>query len=489
MFQKMQIWFILAHTPQQGISNNGKIPWHCPADLQFLRKITTINGLKNSILMGRKTFQSIGKPLSGRTNIVVSNSLEKQDGVTICDSIYLAISYAQEVGTDILWIFGGADIYDQFLEKNYLSEMISGFVLTTVPEYECDRFVRFSIPKAITKYQMRKVIGEHSFQDGYNLNIYSNVDIKSQWNDFFQKENLHIISGNNLDKDYLALVGRILYRGTKRATRNGKVFSSFSDRLSADLSRGFPLLTTKKVNFNAIVSELLWFIKGETNSQILEQQKVNIWKGNTSKQFLESINLPYQEGIGGPIYGFQWRHFGQNYKYIDEDGNYKITKGLENGFDQLQFIIDEIKANPHSRRLYMSAWNPNQLDQMCLPPCHISYQFYVEDGKLSCQMYQRSADVFLGLPFNIASTALLTHLVAKMTDLEPDYVHICLGDVHIYEDHLEAVKKQLERQGKDYDLPMLNIVRKPERIEDFTKEDIVLENYQCHSFIKANMLA
>jgi len=261
--------------------------------------------------------------------------------------------------------------------------------------------------------------------------------------------------------------------------------SIFSEKISVDLSQGFPLLTTKKVFFNGIVHELLWFIKGQTDSKILEQNKVNIWKGNTTKEFLEKSNLPYQEGIGGPIYGFQWRHFGERYEY-EQDNTIHFTKGLDQGFDQLQFIIDEIKTNPTSRRLYMSGWNPNQLDQMCLPPCHVSYQFYVQNGRLSCQMYQRSADVFLGLPFNIASTALLTHLIAKTTNLIPGKIHVCIGDAHLYEEHLDAVKEQL-RKSK-YILPDIEITRK-ERIDDYEFEDIKIRDYESHPLIKAKMIA
>lgn len=280
---------------------------------------------------------------------------------------------------------------------------------------------------------------------------------------------------------YLNALKNILENGNYRKTRNSTTISTFGVKLDFDIKNSFPLLTTKKVYWKGIVEELLWFIKGDTNSKHLEEKGVNIWKGNSTREFLDKSNLTeYEEGDCGPIYGFQWRYFNAPYKGCNI--NYK---GL--GIDQLQSCIDLIKNDPSSRRIFMSAWNPNQMDEMCLPPCHVSYQFYVShDGGLSCILYQRSGDMFLGVPFNIASVSLLVYLIANITGTYPDKISLVIGDAHIYEDHIEQVKLQLEREP--YNFPELTINKK-DNINDFTYDDIKLNNYTCHPLIKAPMIA
>ena len=483
----MQIWFILAHSYSQGISKSGKIPWNCKKDISFMKSITTAPGLKNGLLMGRKTFESIGRILPNRENIIVSTQLESSAHVV--DSISNGLEKGRELGLDILWVFGGATIYEAFLVEPQFSQLIDGFIITTAPERQCDTFIQTNIYKFIEQhqyiiFQSPKVL--ERVEDGvYELSIYSRLpSLREEWDPIIRG-----LEGNTIDKAYLELVKRILSQGNRRETRNGATISKFSENISFDLSEGFPLLTTKKVFFNGVIRELLWFIKGDTDARNLEANNVTIWSGNTSKEFLEKNNLPYEEGIGGPIYGYQWRNFGQEYTYKDKDGQLKTTPGVKHGVDQLQFIIDELRANPMSRRLFMSSWNPNQLSQMCLPPCHISYQFYVENGRLSCMMVQRSADVFLGLPFNIASVALLVHFVANIVGLDPGKINICIGDAHIYEDHLEQIRVQLGRSGMDYNLPRLILKNKPMKIENYEFEDIEIQNYKSHPPIKAKMLA
>lgn len=276
---------------------------------------------------------------------------------------------------------------------------------------------------------------------------------------------------------YLQLLKKVIEEGEERKTRNSTTRSIFGETLEFDITNEFPLLTTKRVFWRGVVEELLWFLRGDTNSKLLEEKGVNIWKGNSSREFLDSLNLHnYEEGDCGPVYGYQWRNFGGSY----------IQKEI-NGIDQLNNIIDELKNNPTSRRMFMSAWNPMMEKQMVLPPCHVSYQFYVRDGKyLDCQMYQRSADLFLGLPFNIASTALLTSILAKHTGYISGKIRICIGDCHIYHEHFNAVEEQLSRIHKQ--MPMLNI-KDFEKIEDLVYEDFELINYNPHNTIKAPMIA
>ncbi|CAO2617390.1 Thymidylate synthase [Lemmus lemmus] len=241
----------------------------------------------------------------------------------------------------------------------------------------------------------------------------------------------------------------------------------------------FPLLTTKRVFWKGVLEELLWFIKGSKNAKELSSKGVRIWEANGSRDFLDSLGFSArQEGDLGPVYGFQWRHFGADYKDMDSDYSGQ-------GVDQLQKVIDTIKTNPDDRRIIMCAWNPKDLSLMALPPCHALCQFYVVNGELSCQLYQRSGDMGLGMPFNIASYALLTYMIAHITGLKPgDFVHT-LGDAHIYLSHIEPLKIQLQREPRPF--PKLKILRKVETIDDFKVEDFQIKGYNPHPAIKMEM--
>lgn len=261
-------------------------------------------------------------------------------------------------------------------------------------------------------------------------------------------------------KQYHDLCRHILDQGVVKEDRTGTGTTSvFGYQMRFNLQEGFPLITTKKLHIRSIIHELLWFISGETNVRYLQDNGVRIWN-----------EWADEEGNLGPVYGSQWRSFPR------PDGS---------SVDQLAQVIEQIKTNPDSRRLIVSAWNPGQLDEMALPPCHLLFQFYVADGKLSCQLYQRSADTFLGVPFNIASYALLTHMVAHVTGLEVgDFVHT-LGDAHIYHNHLEQVELQLSRDPRP--LPKLNIVRDVSSIESFRFEDFEILGYDPHPHIKGEV--
>lgn len=258
-------------------------------------------------------------------------------------------------------------------------------------------------------------------------------------------------------KQYLDLLETILEKGTKKEDRTGTgTISRFGHQLRFDLSEGFPMVTTKKLHLKSIIYELLWFLKGDTNVKYLQDNGVRIWN-----------EWADDDGNLGHIYGYQWR------SWPTPDGKH---------IDQVSQVIDSIKNNPDSRRHIVSAWNVGELDKMNLPPCHILFQFYVADGKLSCQLYQRSADVFLGVPFNIASYALLTMMMAQATGLKPgDFVHT-FGDVHIYLNHIDQVKLQLSREP--YPLPEMKINPDVKSIFDFKFEDFELVNYQSHPHIK-----
>jgi thymidylate synthase len=295
---------------------------------------------------------------------------------------------------------------------------------------------------------------------------------------------------NKEEQQYLDLLQEIISDGFKEVGRNGETKSIFGRSMHFSLKDGrIPILTTKKVAWKTCLKELLWFIRGDTNTKLLQEQGVHIWDANTSREFLDSRGLKlYPEGMAGPIYGYQWRNFGANYNCFT--GKQLTDDHPFNGVDQLEEIIHQLK-NPetrNSRRLIMSAWNPKQLNQMALPPCHVMCHFNVHDGnKLSCAIYQRSGDFPLGIPFNIASYSFLTHLIAKHCGLEPyEFVHF-VGNCHIYKDHIEPIKEQFKRQP--YPFPTLSIKELRENINDYQLEDFEVHNYLSHDPIKMKMVA
>ena len=301
------------------------------------------------------------------------------------------------------------------------------------------------------------------------------------------------------EHQYLNLIKTILDKGTWEEGRNGKTKSIFGHSMRFSLANGkIPILTTKKTAWKTCLKELLWFIRGETDNKLLKDQGVHIWDGNSTREFLDSRGLSnYEVDELGPIYGRQWRHF--NAPYItkkeqqnaeDLPENEKVYYNVKGGVDQLQQIIDALKdpVQRTSRRLIMTAWNPCQLDEMALPPCHVFCQFNVHDGnKLSCMMVQRSCDFFLGIPFNIASYSLLTHIIAKHCGLEAyEFVHF-MGNCHLYENAIDAAKLQIQREP--YPFPTVTIKEVRENINDYHVDDFIIENYQHHEPIKVEMVA
>jgi thymidylate synthase len=263
---------------------------------------------------------------------------------------------------------------------------------------------------------------------------------------------------NAIPTPYEDLLRDVMANGTAKSDRTGTgTRSVFGRQIRYDLAQGFPLITTKRVHFKSVALELLWFLRGDSNAKWLQERGVKIWN-----EWADA------DGELGPVYGVQWR------SWPTPDGGH---------IDQIGQLVEELKTNPDSRRHIVSAWNVAEIKNMALPPCHAFFQFYVADGKLSCQLYQRSADMFLGVPFNIASYALLTLMLAQQVGLEPGEFIWTGGDVHVYDDHVEQVREQLSREPYPY--PTLNILRKPESIFDYSLEDFDVVNYQHHPAIKA----
>lgn len=274
---------------------------------------------------------------------------------------------------------------------------------------------------------------------------------------------------NNTDLQYFNLLKLVSEKGKFKGDRTGTgTYSVFGAQARYDLQEGFPLLTTKKLHLKSIIYELLWFLNGRTDVKWLQERGVSIWNEWATAE--QCAKFGRQEGDLGPVYGHQWRHFGAN-------------KDNPNGYDQVSWLLQEIKKNPNSRRLIITGWNPIEQGQVALPPCHTLFQFYVQEGKLSCQLYQRSADLFLGVPFNISSYALLTMMVAQVCNLQlGEFIHT-FGDLHIYSNHLEQVKLQLSREPRA--LPTMKINPVVKDLFEFRFEDFELVGYDPHPSIKA----
>ena len=277
-------------------------------------------------------------------------------------------------------------------------------------------------------------------------------------------------------KPYLDLLTRILDEGRERQDRTGTgTLGIFGHQLRFDLADGFPLLTTKKLHLRSIIIELLWFLRGRTDNGWLNERRVSIWDEWATEQ--ECARFGRQAGDLGPVYGHQWRNFGAT---LRPDGTW-----ADDGVDQLRRVVETIRSNPWSRRLIVSAWNPGEADRVTLPPCHTLFQFHVQDGRLSCQLYQRSADVFLGVPFNIASYALLTLMIAQVCGLEPgDFVHT-FGDAHLYRNHLDQARLQLTREPRPR--PVMELNPEVTDLFEFRYPDLRLQGYDPHPHIQAQV--
>ena len=431
----------------------------------------------NAVIMGRKTWESIPeqhRPLAGRFNVVVSRSLKQvPEGVVLAVSLGEALKAATAASAERIFIVGGGEIYREALA------LCDDVFLTQVDAAieGCDTFFP-ELPA-----------GEFDGPWAFGLPAAEDKGIKYRFTMYQRKAHTgrkraaapEATSAVHEEYQYLDLVREILNHGVVKGDRTGTGTKSvFGRSMRFSLRDGaMPLLTTKRTFWRGLALELLWFISGNTSAKTLQEQNVTIWDGNSSRAYLDSIGLhAREEGDLGPVYGFQWRHFGAQYGTMYDDYGGK-------GVDQLADVVHQIKNSPNSRRILMTAWNPSVLKEMALPPCHLLSQFYVANGELSCQMYQRSADMGLGVPFNIASYALLTHMLAKVCGLRAgEFVHV-LGDAHVYLNHEEALREQLAREPRPF--PRIVFKRDVQSIDDFKFEDFDLVDYNPHKAIKMDM--
>ena len=451
-------------------------------DLHYFSQVTKGHNLpkQNILIMGYNTWLSLPKkPLQDRYTIVVTkNHAHELNDVCHVDSLKQAFTHAEKIlhGFSEVFVIGGAMIYEQCVSQ--FSETLHKLYITEIdddwPGNDNSKYFFYSHVLDSLELIKDRIESANTriYDPETNEYIVKHLQLHFQ---VYQKKSLV----NHDEYQYLHTLERVMNEGHDYESRNGTVTSLFGTKMIFDLQR-FPLLTTKKMGYKTILRELLWFIKGSTNNQVLKDNHVHIWDGNSSKEYLESRGLPYEQDDLGPIYGFQWRHFGADYK--DRYTNYEGQ-----GVDQLSWLLQEIKQNPSSRRLILSAWNVQDLDKMALPPCHILSQFYVDQtlGTLSCQLYQRSGDMFLGVPFNIASYSFLTCILAKLTGYKPGKLHHVIGDTHIYEEHTTSVLQQLKRVPKPF--PTLTISDNLTDIDNITEDMFTIENYDCYSRLSAPM--
>lgn len=523
------------YVPGEGypIGKNGNLPWHNPNDLKWFKSITTTN----VVIMGRKTYESIGKPLPNRINIVISKKPTTEidiNGVFWVDSVEKAITKAEEFKDKKIFVIGGESIYKYVLDHDFVDYIYIDFLNEQV-----DGATAF-FPTFLTN--------GYWIQDGgiTKVDNYKAYAIK-----YARARGMD----NDVDLQYQKLLKDIIDNGVKKNTRAGKTISVFGRQLRFNLKSGLPMLTTKKMFSKGVIHELLWFLKGDTNIKYLVDNNVHIWDDDAYRFYLEMINsldneqyalkylgeedvketetvksciqesvtiltkeeflgkvkegwvlyhlfddnIIYRFGDLGPVYGKQWRNW--------------------NGIDQIAELIETLKNNPDDRRLIISSWNVKDIPSMALPPCHYSCQFYTKEmthversswlsanllqqdeyvdfpdetldkhnvpkRKLSCMWNQRSVDTLLGLPFNILSYAILTHMIAQCANMEVDELIFNGGDVHIYENQLEMAKEQLSRYPRKYALPQLKLNGNIKNINDFKYDDITIVGYHSYPAIK-----
>lgn len=467
---------VVAATKNLGIGLQGELIYRIPGDMKHFQRVTTAGNQRNTVIMGRKTWESLPiqhRPLKERRNIVVSSTGVEGEEVVTCGSLREAI----ERGENHVFVIGGERLFREALSESYISLCRHIYLTRVALEHEADVFLPAQGKHLYTSnlfgpmFTLTHVSKSYAL-DGipYDFTVYTNVNCSDPPLVPFPPHE---------EYQYLDLIRSIMRTSEREDRTKVGTFSLFGAQQRWDLSMCFPLLTTKAVFWKGVVQELLWFIRGDTNAKHLSEQGVTIWDANGSREFLDSRGLlQREEGDLGPIYGFQWRHFGAQYATCHSDYTGQ-------GVDQLKDIISLIQTDPMSRRMVLTAWNPAALEEMALPPCHILSQFYVKEGRLSCMMYQRSCDMGLGVPFNIASYALLTCLIAQVTGLKPgEFIHT-LGDAHIYKTHVSALTEQLARQPHTF--PVLQINPDIRDIDSFTPADLTLIGYNAHPRIRMEM--
>lgn len=475
----MNFTIVLAIDSEFGIAKDGKIPWNIKDDLKHFQKITTSNNNENEnenktniIIMGRKTADTFKKPLKNRLNIVITSkpNYRLEEGFEIYSDLNECFQQLRSnENTGDVFIIGGNGLISSIGDNMRYCRQI--YLTEIEKDFECDTHVKFDL-----KNYDREIIESKVTED--------NIVYKFVKYEYVNRE----------EKEYLDIAKYILDNGNYRQTRNAKTYSCFGKSIEFDLKNGFPLLTTKKMFVRGIFEELLFFLRGDTNTKKLEDKKVKIWSGNTTKEFIENNGKNLEEFDMGPMYGYQWRYY--NAKY---DGCHSDYSGK--GIDQLKNVINLLINDPTSRRILMTTYNVEQTELGVLYPCHgLMLQFYVENNRISLQMYQRSADWALGVPFNIASYGAMLHIIVNLVNnmgnknYDVGRIVLVFGDYHIYSDdksdHVLGMREQIKRQTYPFcKFELKKELRSLDDLYDLDVRDMVINDYVCHGRIKMSMVA
>ena len=493
--------------------NRSYIPWHFKdeyidikkQDLLFFKKITT----GHTIIMGRKTFEEIGI-LPYRENIIISSTLKLEDAenknVLIFSNPYDVIKFLNKRKYEHIFVIGGEKIYNWFIKNNLIT---LEFISIINNDFNCNLFYNKQLEYKIQNNNRKNLYKKYSLNEFKNNKITDNETKQFNQNDQtnyiinkldnilyeYKLSNLTNLTLKNIDEkcwleiykncndeenDILNVFKFVLSSNEKTDRTGVGTLSSFGHNLYFSLmDNSFPLMTTRNIWLKGLFEEFMLYLRGQTNSKILEAKGVNVWKGNTTREFLDKRGLQHlPEGDMGSSYGFLFRHFGA--KYIDCNTDY-----IGQGFDQLEWLINEIKTNPDSRRLIINLWDPSQINNMSLPPCLYQYQFYVNKNSISCMATQRSSDIMTALGWNIAQISLFTILLGAVCNLKPKYIIWNGADVHIYNNLIDQAKQQIKREP--YLFPKLYIKNIKKNITEYEYEDLELVNYTPQSKIDVIM--
>lgn len=453
---KTEISLIVAIDSKYGIGKNGTIPWNIKEDQKSFKDLTE----KSMIVMGRNTWESLpSKPLKNRTNVVLTR--EFLDGAQTFVSVSSLLEFIKTTSPSRVFIIGGVEIYRAFV--NHCSKV---YITQIGKNFDCDTFLPIG-----------DILTEH-----FELEVFSQKMWSSLEECHFRYLEYRRTDTESQERNYLQLVSRILVDGNIRPDRTGVgTVSLFGEMLKFDISRTVPVLTTKQVPWKSAIKELLWFLRGDTDSKKLSAEGVKVWEANTSREFLDNRGLhDYPEGSVGLLYPHQFRHFGAKYR------------SDEKGFDQIAYVLDLLKNDPFSRRICMSVWNAAQLSEMALLPCHSCFaQFYVEEINgakyLSCHVTNRSQDMGLGVAWNIIHYTVLTYIFAKKCGMNPKELTISIGDGHVYSNHIEHLEMQLQRMPRSSPALRLSDSIIDKDFEDISIEDFELIGYYPHKSISMPM--
>tara|TARA_R100001163_G_C5063374_1_gene200659 strand:+ start:1333 stop:2787 length:1455 start_codon:yes stop_codon:yes gene_type:complete len=477
---RIKFSLIAAVTNNYGLGFKNGLPWKkFPVDMKWFQETTT----GHTVIMGRKTWESLPKtfrPLPNRRNFVLTSNFDNsdQEGAHFFPSLDDALN---NIGDQKAFIIGGGRLYKEALdhpgcEKLFITHANIRLPVDTFLERpNADKFHLAKVHKKGFKGKLTPLDSDEPVEVPYEMAEYVRTD-----------PYVHPSTTYLGEAGYLKALQHIIEHGEERGDRTGVGTKAlFGLQFRYNLMRGYPLLTTKKMFTKGIWGELLWFLKGQTDNNVLREQGIHIWDGNSTREFLDQRGLSnYPEWDIGPSYGFQFRHAGLPYK--DCHTNYFEMEG-ESKFDQVLYVLDQLKNNPHGRRAIINLWNPGDLNKMALPPCLFMYQFWVsEDKYLHCSLYQRSGDMGLGVPFNIASASLLMNILGKLSGLIPRELVHHIGDAHIYMDHIEPLKRQIGRTPMPF--PILEIQdRNQTCVEDFEISDFKVKGYNPYPGIKMAM--